>query len=81
MEWVFEQDPINPSRTEVGVRVPVARALEGVEGVRAACVLIACGEVGVHEAVLHEAAVHRVQGAAVEVPRDENRRVLSVTLQ
>ena len=68
MEWVFEQDPINPSRTEVGARVPVARALEGVEGVRAACVLIACGEVGVHEAVLHEAAVRRVPGRQLKSP-------------
>src|SRR5215208_3299507 len=78
---VSEQDPIYPPRPEVGVRIAVARALEGVEGVRFGPVVVACDEVGIHEAAPYEVAVRGGSWAAVEVPRDDDRYPSSVTIQ
>ena len=71
---VFEEDPIYAPRPEARARLPVARPLEGVEGVRLWFVLVAGGEVGVHETTLDEAAVDGRAGAAVEVSREDYGR-------
>src|SRR5829696_8848473 len=75
---VFEQDPIYPPWSEAGVRILVARSSEAVEGVRVSPFLVSGGEVGVHETALHKVSVRGGSGPAVEVPREDDRCVLSV---
>ncbi len=71
---VFQEDPIQPPRPALGVRVPEARPLESVESVGVFRVLVAGGEVGVRETRLLEVPVRWAAGAAVEVPCYYDRR-------
>ena len=57
------------------MRLAVAYASERVEGVRALAILVAGGQVSVHEARLGEGSVGSVARSAVEVSRDDDRRI------
>src|SRR5918995_1491880 len=70
---VFHEDPIDTPRPAGGVRISVERSPERVERVRA--FLVADGEVGVREARFGERLVGPVTWPAVEVSRNDGRRI------
>ena len=70
---VFQEDPIYALRSAGGVRIAVERSPERVE--RVGAFLVAGGEVGVREARFGERLVGPVAWPAVEVSRNDGRRI------
>ncbi len=70
---VFQEDPIYAPRPAGGVRIAVVRSPERVERVRA--FLVTGGEVAVDEARFGERLVDPVAWPAVEVSRNDGRRI------